>query len=102
MRSIATEYHWPGFLPKPRGISAVTPEEIKSFPGIYSDGYGNEMKITSSEGEFYLNYQAQNPIRLTKAVNGSYYHPGMNFSIRFSRGELKFTQLGSMVILIKK
>ena len=102
MRSIAAEYQWPGFLPVPKGDSPITPGEMKTFPGTYSDNHGSDLKIDLNNGNFYLNYQTQGPIKIIKADNGSYYNPALNFNIIYDKNELRFTQMNETKVFKRK
>lgn len=100
--AIAIEYQWQDFIPVFSKDASIDPDEIKKYKGKYFDSDNTEFTIDNLSNSFYLIYQNQNPLPITKKQDGSFRNDLFNFSIKFANDTLIFSQEQVEKVYVKK
>lgn len=87
IRSVATVYEWPNFVPPVYKVMSVTPQDFSNNVGRYqSDTYGF-YKIYREKGKLMVVNNAEAPAELIKVGNNTFALRDWDYTVKFEKNK---------------
>lgn len=86
MRSVGQEYGWADVLPAEKTIMALS--QIDRYSGTYSTEAGLTFKVTSWDGNLFVQCEQQSPVQIFPTSELEFFAKAVNTSVSFEKDDI--------------
>jgi CubicO group peptidase (beta-lactamase class C family) len=95
VRGLAAQYGWPGILPEPPHPTAISPDGLEAFVGVYDLASGLRITVLSTGSDLWMQVGEQPAFALVPVADREFSAAAANVTVTFREDGLTLKQQGA-------